>query len=379
MAWIIPTAPTAAVLSASYDLEPKIRWNVDILGGILSDIEGADNLYHAALVCWDWALAARIPLYQRLVCNTNRRSAPLLTRTLRSCPHLCVLVRHLTLNLFLTKRDVTILDWLKLLPEHSLHGFDILASEEDQLLAQSILHLPCIQTIRHFKGRGKWISSESLPQCFQLRHLKSLSLDLPYNLRPSIFALENATSHFSSFHLTIPQYYPFISQCLAMFGRQLERFEVLIRSGALEGSQITELITAFRQHTPHLRHFTAQTYWKPAFPFLDDVMEYAPPMTHLYCGNDSPISARFERVLPELRQFELEEHAIVEFPPSEALQPVANTRRAKSRLHTISVHRRADGACGTWLVEALVSGCKDGGFRFLFGPRLHYRNVWILL
>lgn len=91
------------------------RWNADVLEGMLNQA-GAGDLYAAALVCRDWAIAARSALYRSLEYNTSRPNMPLLDRTLRSCPHLRVLVRFLAITMTVPSTLNTAgLDWLELL------------------------------------------------------------------------------------------------------------------------------------------------------------------------------------------------------------------------------------------------------------------------
>lgn len=155
------------------------RNNLDILECIIREVHVQD-IPSAALVCRDWALAARGPLYARFTFDTWSGSAPLITRTMRTSPHLRHLVHSLVLIYHSSTYNIDPLDWLHLLPPGGVHDFAVRQYAFDIDFTTFILQSPFIQSIRRLKGMIDFIqTSKHLHDCLALPHLEVLSLYVP--------------------------------------------------------------------------------------------------------------------------------------------------------------------------------------------------------
>ncbi|OCH84904.1 hypothetical protein OBBRIDRAFT_891512 [Obba rivulosa] len=158
------------------------RLDFDVLECVLYHAQKKD-LYAAALVCREWAFAARRPLYAYVTHDTCHESALLLARTMRTCPHLRPLMRSFELIIDVDDEDSSELDWLHLMPEGGVRELSVIQFSWDNDFTTTILQSPFVKSIRRLKGKSDFVQTkEHLFRCLALPHLEHLSVYVPGEL-----------------------------------------------------------------------------------------------------------------------------------------------------------------------------------------------------
>ncbi|OCH92853.1 hypothetical protein OBBRIDRAFT_405243 [Obba rivulosa] len=260
----------------------RLRYNCDVLECILQQLQ-AQDLYAAALVCRDWALAARRPLYSRVNYDTDLKSAPLLANTLRTCSHLRRLVRSLKVHIDVDDDDTSRLDWLHLMPEEGVHDLHVRQFSMDKDFTTFILQSPFILYIRRLKGEAEFIrTKEHLLGCLALPHLKSLTLDVPDEIEvPGPLSAPMSLGSFLFHSWSFPTYG---TALLDAMGAQLDELVVDTTANLMPNDQVPAFLATLGKHFRHLRRLTVRAKASPWSPYLHRISHLTPSLEYLHLG-----------------------------------------------------------------------------------------------
>lgn len=311
------------------------RNNLDILECIIREVHVQD-LPSVALVCRDWALAARGPLYARLTFDTWSGSAPLITRTMRTSPHLRHLVHSLVLIIHSSTYDIDPLDWLHLMPEGGVHDFTVRQYAFDIDFTTFILQSPFIQSIRRLKGMIDFIqTSKHLHDCLALPHLEHLSLYVPSEIDIGDPIL--VPSKLRYFALACSPYVPSILRLLAATVPQLE--ELVFDTGVdpPRDEDIPRLLTTLHDCAHRLPRLTIRADHHPDIPYFDHISHCTPSLDYLHLGPGLFGSALFLDISRRLRHLRLEHHSGCPFPFADAEEMILRAGRGELSLQSFVI------------------------------------------
>ncbi|OCH94611.1 hypothetical protein OBBRIDRAFT_101775 [Obba rivulosa] len=204
--------------------QPALQYNFDVLECILHHLPQHD-LHNTSLVCREWALASRRPLYARLKFDSDDQSTSLLARTLRTCPHLRSLVHFVELQISIHDGDPAVFDWLHLIQEGNVTELIVYQCAFGKDFTTFILSSPFVRSVRHLEGRSDFIhTKEHLYGCLTIPNLESLSLYVPDDLD----IILPVTVPRKLTHLSVSSYaFPFSTiPLLAAVGPQLQQFDL---------------------------------------------------------------------------------------------------------------------------------------------------------
>ncbi|EMD39540.1 hypothetical protein CERSUDRAFT_121791 [Gelatoporia subvermispora B] len=335
------------------------RWNLDTLGHIISYLPTTD-LPKAAAVSWDWALAARAPLYAHIQFDTDLDSTSFLIRTIRGCPHLLPLIRSISMNIGINRADV---EWLQLLPEDTIHTFEVNQWGTEDDVATFILSTPSIRHVRHLACRNRFIQNcEQLKTCFALPKLESLRLwtSFPVDEIQSISIPPNLTC----LHLTLYNYSPFVLRVLAAFGPQLAEFGLFLDYKHPTGEQISELFQAFEIHIRHIRRLSYRSMHRTRKPYLDTLPHIFPSLEELHVGPGTYSYALLNNIPSNICRLRLDhDYSMPQFPFKAVRNLISRAGRGQLRLESLAIYLRWDDSDIT-PYTSLGDMCKKRGIDF---------------
>lgn len=173
-------------------------------------------------------------------------------------------------------------DWLALLPEHSLSSVILMTDIFAFLEAACLLDYPAIHTVSRMVARGIH-SSDSLVKIMNMRHLRSLAINIQPSVRPVSTPVLKPTLR----KLAISQYrYNTITEhILQSFDSPLERFT--LRTTELEEADMASLQNGLKRHAPSLKYLSlvGRLFFKS--PFMDDYVLSFPSLETLVCPHDT--------------------------------------------------------------------------------------------
>ncbi|OCH92873.1 hypothetical protein OBBRIDRAFT_885990 [Obba rivulosa] len=367
-----------ASIFIAYLLQPSIppspRLNFDVLHYVVRELPTQD-LCAAALVCREWARATQAPLYANVHLDTSLSNAPLLSRTMSTCPHLRPLVRSLTVTIGIDTRDTALVDWLRLLPEDTVREFKIrqLIYEED--FATFILQSPFLRSIRRFECGGVFLRrGEHLENCFMLPQVRTLLLYVSHHVDDiHTISIPPALTRLS---LTLYHYSPIPVRLLTSVGRQLERLDLDLGNAMLDNDQIDGLLRALEQYTHRLRHLTIRALARPETPYLDSIGRLIPSLEYLHLGIASFGPALFDHLPPNLRTLRLEDDYRWDFPLDELEDFVLRVGRGESQCRSITIFFVGYDFCDMSPYMDLANVCRGCGVEFQFLDWLRISQWW---
>ncbi|EMD39560.1 hypothetical protein CERSUDRAFT_111874 [Gelatoporia subvermispora B] len=334
-------------------------WNMDTLGHILSYLPTPD-LPKAAAVSWEWALAARAPLYAHISFDTDLDNASLLIKTIRECPHLLPLIHSISMRIGLDRADV---EWLQLLPADTVHTFEVDQWGIEDDLATSILRASFIRNVRHLSCRHRFIQNcEQLKTCFALPKLESLRLwtSFPVDEIQSISVPPKLTC----LHLSLFNYSLFVLRVLAALGYQLEEFGLFLDYKHPVGKQIPELFNAFETHIRHLRRFSYRSIHYLRKPYLDSIPHLFPSLEALHVGPGTYSFSLLNNLPSHIRHIRLDhDYSIPQFPFKAVKNLISRAGRGESQLESLAIYLRWDDS-DTKPYTSLGDMCKKRGIDF---------------
>ncbi|EMD39569.1 hypothetical protein CERSUDRAFT_71465 [Gelatoporia subvermispora B] len=314
---------------------PKPRLICDVLYYTLLDLEPND-LRTVALVSRQWAQAVRLPLYSSLSLKTYRDNAPLLARTMSTCPHLRPLVQFLTVAIGIDTQDTALFEWLHLLPNNTVRVFRVSQLQRNEDLATFILQSPFFRSVTLFEGAGFFLrTGKHLEDSFSLRSVKALHLFIPDYLND--FQPSSVPPKLTHLSITFFNYHPFISRLIAVVGHQLEHLDLDTGGNYPEGHQVDELLNALKNHVHALRHLTIRGLAFPEAPYLDSIGHVVPTVEYLHLGILTFGPALFDHLPSTLRTLRLEDDYRLDFPFGELEQFALKVGRGESQCRSITV------------------------------------------
>ncbi|OCH92870.1 hypothetical protein OBBRIDRAFT_405793 [Obba rivulosa] len=355
-------------------IPPSPRLNFDVLNCIFRELPTQD-LHAAALVCRQWAWAAQAPLYADLFLDTHLPNAPLLSRTMTTCPHLRPLVRSLTVTIGIDTRDTTLVDWLQLLPANSAREFKIqqLVYEED--FATFILQSPFLRSIRRLECEGVFLrNGEHLERCFTLPQVRHVSLYVSHHV-DDVNAI-SVPPALTCLSLALFHYRPMPVRLLTAVGRQLERLDLDLGHAMLDTDQMNELLHALEKYTHRLRHLTIRALARPETPYLDSIGRLIPSLEYLHLGIASFGPALFDHLPPNLCTLRLEDDYRWDFPLDELEEFILRVGRGESQCRSIMIFFVGYNLCDMSPYMDLAEVCGRCGVEFQFLDWLRISQWW---
>lgn len=246
----------------------------DVLLQLFPSLSQAD-LARIALVCRSWSAPARITLYSSITFDLLSSRASELARTLRTCPNLRGAIRNLVCKA--TKEEPEQVDWLALLPEHSLKAFHW---ESTSLQSGEVLLYPAVRTAQRLVIRVIWLESEAaaeaLRSSFCSPWLQSLFTD--YVPERAVFR-----SGLKKLGIHSRAYCPELRRAVTDPHMQLERLDVDI----LDLRELYALMQDLCVHQRCLKHLTLMTVhgWiLQTMPLVEEIINSFPQLETLVCG-----------------------------------------------------------------------------------------------
>ncbi|OCH92855.1 hypothetical protein OBBRIDRAFT_790878, partial [Obba rivulosa] len=337
------------------------RLNRDILDCILRQLSTSD-LYIAALVSREWAVATRIPLYAHILFDTNTPDAPLISETMRTCPHLRLLVRRVTLRIGTKPQDF---DWLQLLPDDTVDQFHAFQRGRKDDLASSLFHAPFVRNVRHLKWRGLHLNCKHFQSCLALPRIESLSLFVKFGWNGEVDPI-SVPSRLTRLSLYLPIYNPVIPRILSTLGAQLQQFDLDGGSEPPNEEQVPDLLTTLAQHAICLRRLTIRSEFLPNVPYshFDSIPLICPSLERLHLGPATWTPALFANLPTTLHTLLLDHHHELPFP-FEATQPfVLGADRDKCHLRSLTIFLRGTELCDMSPYFRLGEFCHEYGVEF---------------
>lgn len=258
--------------------------NGDVLLDIMRHLTKA-NLASAALVCRRWLPQARGELYHELYFDTNAPHAPCLSATMRSNEFLRSLLRRLHISHCVSSQgSPTLLDWIALLPEHSLQLLESRRLIFDKAAATSvpITEYPAVRTLPHlFLRTPRFLDMQRLNQVLHFQHLEILSIEIDQSSEvPSL--PDCCMPRLRRLSLEIFEYGATVSRILGGVTVSLERFD--LHAVSLCPQDIARLAGDLQRHLPALKSASFDFHWPPASPFLDELVPSMKCLETLCCG-----------------------------------------------------------------------------------------------
>lgn len=241
-------------------------------------------LASAARVCRGWLPCARRNLYRTLNFDAISPSARHLANMLSTNSFLRDLIRRPSVRYSKGRgREISMLDWLALLPEHSLQSITfkgrILTSPD----SGRVLHLPAVRTTTRITSRSPTIplTNEVL---LNMSQLVCLSITLPGHVPPpNNISLPNLTR----LSIVVGNYSPTVDVLLKGLSKPLTRFDIKAAI-VLEEKDVSALQDSLSRHAPHIEHlsFEGEPYFTRQ-PFLDDYITVFTSLRTLFCSHPS--------------------------------------------------------------------------------------------
>ncbi|OCH92869.1 hypothetical protein OBBRIDRAFT_405798 [Obba rivulosa] len=336
---------------------PKPRLNFDVLDCILRELPTQD-LYAAALVCRQWAWATQTPLYSSLSLDTTLNNAPLLARTMTTCPHLRLLVRSLTL-----------------LPENTIREFNVRQTAYEEDFATFIFQSPFLRSVRRFDGRGVFLrKSEHLESCFMLPQIRDISLYVPHHIY-DIHAI-SAPPTLTRLSLILYQYFPPILRLLSEVGCQVERLDLDMGDRIMGEDETDELLRALEKYAYRLRHLTIRGLAIPETPYFDSIGRRIPSLEYLHLGIGAFGSTLFDNLPLNLRTLRLEGDYRVDFPLDELEDLILGVGRGESQCRSIAIFFIGFHLCDMSSYTDLAEVCDRCGVDFQLQDWLKVSQWW---
>lgn len=338
------------------------RCNEDVLEEIFLHLQ-CSALAKAARVCQAWLPAASRTLYHNIHISTYSLVTDRLAQTLRTAPSLRGLVRHVALyHPKLDEADPSVLDWLALLPEHSLLSITLENTDMFNLLKeQRMLDLPAFRTVSSIVAHGRYLSGD-ISTLLNIPYLQSLSIELlsrrSYSfvkpLRPTLRRLA----------ITICGYNTVIETILQSFEEPLEQFMLVVSSNLCKAG-LSSLQTGLRRHAPCLKRLFLIGHPQDKLPSMDDYILSFPTLETLLCSYSTFSPLLVKRLPPTLTSLILRVRTDCTFPSDEyaaALQRHRHKLRRLSALTIVDVPGRWRRRKNQW--EPLVELCAAEGISF---------------
>lgn len=243
------------------------------------------DLANVALVCRRWLPQARWELYHELYFDTDSPHAPHLSKIMRSSDLLRSLVRRLHISHFrFSQSSPTLLDWIALLPEHSLQLLETRMLMFDEAAAPSvvILEYSAIRTVPHlFLRSPHFFNMKRLNQVLHFQHLESLSIVIDQDSEvPSL--PDCCMPKLKRLSLGVHEYGVTVSRILGGLAWPLERFN--LKGNSLHPHNVAMLCHDLQRHLSTLRSASFVFHYAPASPFLDELVPSMRSLENLGCG-----------------------------------------------------------------------------------------------
>ncbi|TFK90813.1 hypothetical protein K466DRAFT_365949 [Polyporus arcularius HHB13444] len=273
----------------------------DVLDHVFEHGPLDQTLRNAALVCREWTGPAQAALYREIFFFPldNRRRDLLLARTMRSCPHLRLYIRRLSLITLWTHSSCEELcDWISHIPAHSLREFRWTWIRGHIL--PSILSSPAILATTRVQLCGRIYAAEKLQLILQLPSLEDLSLELTGYELGDIKSL--AASRLKHLHVYLSvEYGPIVGKLLSVVGHRLESLQVS-RKFCFESEKDEELVSAIETHCCHLKHLSMTAPFKAErpLPIVDRLARRLQSLERLCCSEGTYTSDLFHTLPPNL-------------------------------------------------------------------------------
>lgn len=254
------------------------RCNSDVLIEVFSHLDHV-TLSTAARVCRSWQPAATNRLYHDIRLDTRKPSTRTLVDTLTAQPALRGLVRRVTLNHPpLRKLDLSLINWLALLPSHSLQS--VVLEQGIFTLPETgpLIDFPAIRTVPCMLACGM-LSVEGLTKILNMPHLETLAIYIDSNVKTlatKVLPPKLRRLAIGSFGYTLV-----VQQLLESCDTPLEQF-VLV-ADELEEDDLISLKKGLRNHAPLLKRlsFVGHPFFESAF--MDDYVLSFTSMETLLC------------------------------------------------------------------------------------------------
>ncbi|OCH84901.1 hypothetical protein OBBRIDRAFT_798679 [Obba rivulosa] len=353
---------------------PKPHLNADVLHCILRELPMQD-LHATVLVCRQWAWVTQTSLYSSVSLDTTLKNAPLLARTMSTCPHLRPLVRSLTVMIGADTRDTTLVDWLHLLPEHTICEFKVkqIACQED--FASFIFQSPFLRSVRRFQGEGVFLrKSEHLESCFMLPHVRGISLFLSHRIY-EIHTISTPPT-LTRLSLILYEYLPTTIRLLSAVGCQLEHLDLDMGNRIMGEDETGELLHALEKYAHRLRHLTLRGLAIPEAPYLDPIGRHIPSLEYLHLGIGTFESTLFDNLPPNLRTLRLEGDYRVDFPLDELEDFILRVGRGESQCRSITIFFVGIHFCDMSSYNDLSEVCHRCGVDFQLQDWLRASQWW---
>ena len=271
----------------------KFSLNQDILYLILDKLgtHPCKNHTNAALVARDWTIPAQASLYKCkiriFVGDTDYypsiRKRTRLARTMDTAPHLRTLLRSLSIVVDgppPTEGDDPCLNWLQLVPPHTLHRFEFRCDGSGYSCLR-LMRAPAVQTVRSLSMHGL-MSMEELKaslvpgvqelfletgadfpgeiDCALPPNLRQLTISSPFRWRAVLYKLFILLSpQLDSFSTDGPWYasgdfHPWMESAIARHGRGLKRLHLMGESRAAQSCITRPFLDELVVHSTRLEY-----------------------------------------------------------------------------------------------------------------------------
>lgn len=266
------------------------------------------DLASVALVCRSWLPQARRQLYREINFDLESSNVLALNDTLRSNVDLLNLIRRLHLNCWTNKTDSNILDWIALLPEHSLQ---LIKARTLNLWFQDPLRIvlfersPAVRTVRHLSLlHTSILTKESLSAVISYQYLETLSIALSDASPLPIHQIpERCMPRLKRLSLSLYRYGPAVTQLLEHVAFPLERFEM--RAPFVKSDDVSALCRAIQRHLASLTGALFVFNLPAPLPFIDGLLPWMSRIETLACGDKAYTDNIFDSVPPTLRSISL--------------------------------------------------------------------------
>lgn len=287
------------------------RLNEDIYLELLPHLPPS-GLASAACVCTGWLAASRSLLYRRLTYDVFSPTVWKLENTLRTCPHIRGLLRHLVLAglQYHNLPASGLFDWIALLDANSLDCVDLAIRFCDSLDSRRVQKFPAIRTAAQLILRENSVVFWNIDDLLTSPRMDSLSL--PIFKPPSVHGMLKLKRLTISLYPQLPltAVVPILEAIDPLY--HLDRFD--LRTTWMSGPPGTPHDGNFRPLTQVLqRHLPSMTYFSvfsPQLeisdsPFMDEMILAMSSVRSLCCGYGTYSPVLFARLPPTLRDLTL--------------------------------------------------------------------------
>ena len=327
------------------------------------------DLVTTALVCRDWLPTARMLLYRHIYFNTSSPLTAQLESSLRSSPHLRILIRHLVLIHYDYVND-GLLEWIALLPEHSLVSVKFERMPFDGADPRSLLQFPAVRTADeiiishpHFLLRNP----ERLSDIFSNSFLSRLTLFIPKSLPLRLVGpLKLNRLSIAIWTEDRPQ---LLGTILESITSPLHHLDLLLSN--LRPETISWLNTILERHLPTLKRLIIRALdRKQTAPFFDGMIASLVSLEVLACGPGTYTSRLFNQLPTSLRSLTLDTRDNEPFSVSELREAVTRLRSRSTAFKSMTIGRHPSYASHRYF-DTLSQACASLGVSFvIMKPRL---------